>query len=234
MMRICDVMTRSVISARAETPLKEVARLLVHNGISGLPVVNDDGDVVGVVSEADFLVKEQGAGALRHRPLSRIRGESPETRAQVDKLEAVTAGECMTTPAVTIASDRLISEAAATMTARRVNRLPVVDHGRVVGIVTRADLIRAYVRSDEELASTIRQEVLLRTLWEDPTSFTVEVVNGVASIKGHVERRSIAGMVDRAIRLVPGIVDVLADVTWGRDDSQIGPGARDPVFPFSQ
>ena len=200
MMRICDVMTRSVISARAETPLKEVARLLVHNGISGLPVVNDDGDVV----------------------------------AQVDKLEAVTAGECMTTPAVTIASDRLISEAAATMTARRVNRLPVVDHGRVVGIVTRADLIRAYVRSDEELATTIRQEVLLRTLWEDPTSFTVEVVNGVASIKGHVERRSIAGMVDRAIRLVPGIVDVLADVTWGRDDSQIGPGARDPVFPFSQ
>ena len=114
-----------------------------------MPVVSDDGGLLGVVSEGDFLVKEQGAEAIRHRPLARIFGESRTSRASLAKFEALTAGQAMTAPALTIASDRHISEAAALMTARGVNRLPVVDDGRLVGIVTRADLVRAYVRSDD-------------------------------------------------------------------------------------
>lgn len=233
MLTIRDVMTSSVILVHPSTPLKEVAQALIDNGISGVPVVDADGVVLGVVSEADLLVKEQGADAIRHRPLSRFFGDSKESRAQLIKLGATTAGDAMTAPARTITSSRSIHEAAAIMTAHRVNRLPVVDDGRLVGMVTRADLVRAYVRSDDELADTIRNDVILRILWLDPVHFDVVVRDGVASISGQVERRSTAAMVERLVRMVPGIVDVHASVSWATDDSSLEPASVDPVFPFS-
>jgi len=231
-MTVRDVMTRSVVSVHPTTPIKEVAQLLVDNGISGVPVVDVTGAVLGVVSEADLLIKEQGADAIRHRPLARFRGESAESRAQLVKLGAVTAADSMTAPAITITPVRSIHDAAAIMTSRKVNRLPVVDDGKLVGIVSRSDLVRAYVRSDDELAATIRQDVILRILWLDPTLFTVVVEDGLASISGHVERRSTAEMIERAVRMVPGIVDVQASVAWSTDDGRLEPVAYDPVFPF--
>jgi CBS domain-containing protein len=232
MKTVGDVMTRSVVSVQRITPLKDVAHLLIDNRISGVPVVDVDGTVLGVVSEADLLVKEQGADAIRHRPLARFLGESAESRAQLVKLEAVTAAEAMTAPAITITSTRSIHDAAAIMTSRKVNRLPVVEDGRLVGIVSRADLVRAYVRSDDELAATIRQDVILRIMWLDPALFTVVVKDGGASISGHVERRSTAEMIERAVRMVPGVVDVHASVTWSMDDGRLEPVTYDPVFPF--
>ncbi|HET9457626.1 MAG TPA: CBS domain-containing protein [Candidatus Limnocylindrales bacterium] len=226
-------MTTSVVDVRPATPLKDVARLLVEHRISGLPVVDDDGAVLGVVSEADFLMKEQGPEAIPHRPLGRIFGESQASRSQQAKVDALTAGEAMTAPAVTIEPGRRIIEAAAIMTTRGLNRLPVVENGRLVGIVTRADLVRAYVSSDEELVRTIREEVLLRTLWLDPVPFDVRVVDGVAAIRGRVERRSTAEMIERAVALVPGIVDVNAAIEWSLDDRQLEPVSLDAVFPFS-
>jgi CBS domain-containing protein len=232
MLTVRDVMTRSVISVRRTTPLKEVAQALIDNGISGLPVVDVDGAVLGVVSEADLLVKGQGAEAIRHRPLARFLGESRETRAQLDKLGATSAGDAMTAPAITITSGRSIHEAAAVMTARRVNRLPVVDDGRLVGIVSRADLVRAYVRSDEQLEEAIRQDVILRILWLDPALFSVVVKDGVASISGRVQRRSTAEMIEHSVRMVPGVVDVHVSVSWSMDDRALKPAELDPVFPF--
>ncbi len=227
------VMTQPAISVRVGTPLKDVAQILLDRRISGLPVVDDGGVVLGIVSEADFLVKEQGPDAISHRHLARFRGESEASRAQLAKLAATTAGEAMTAPAVTITSGTRISEAAAIMTRRGFNRLPVVDDGRLIGIVTRADLVRAYVRSDEQLARTIREDVLLRILWLDPTLFTVVVRNGSASISGRVERRSMAEMVEGAVGMVPGLIDVHADVTWTMDDSQFQPASVDLAFPYS-
>ena len=186
MMTVRDVMTTAVLSVRPDAPLKDVARLLVDHGISGVPVVNAEGVVLGIVSEADFLIKEQGAEQVRHRPLARLFGESRESRTQLAKLEAATAAAAMTSPALTIEPSRPMSEAAAIMTTRGVNRLPVVADGVLVGIVTRADLVRAYVRTDDELAATIRDDVLLRILWLDPAAFSVEVRNGIASVKGQV------------------------------------------------
>jgi CBS domain-containing protein len=234
MLKVRDVMASSVVTVDRATPLKDVAGLLVDRRISGVPVLESDGTVAGVVSEADLLVKEQGPDAIRHRRMARNFGDSSEARAQLAKLAAVTAGEAMTAPAVTIGSARPISEAAALMTSRKVNRLPVVDDGRLVGIVTRADLVRAYVRSDHELTETIRDEVLLRILWLDPASFTVTVSDGVASIRGHVQRKSTAEMIVPTVSMVPGIIDVRADVTWAVDDSQYKPSERDAVFPFGQ
>jgi CBS domain-containing protein len=233
MMTVRDVMTRSVVWVRRITPLKEVAQLLVDNDISGVPIVDYDDAVLGVVSEGDLLIKEQGADAIRHRPLARLLGESRKTRTQLAKLEAVTAAEAMTAPAITIASSRPIHEAAAIMTARGVNRLPVVDDGRLVGIVTRGDLVRAYVRSDDELATTIRQDVLLRILWLDPAQFTVSVKAGVASVSGRVERRSTAEIIEHSVRMVPGIVDAHVSVSWSIDDRKLEPAGADAIFPFS-
>ncbi len=218
MKNVRDVMTKSVHVVHPETPLKDVARLLLEYGISGLPVVAADGGVVGVVSEADLLMKQQGAEAVRHRALARFFGDSAEARAQTRRIAAQTAGDAMSAPPVTIEPAATIPEAAARMTARRVNRLPVVEDGRLIGIVTRADLVRAYVRSDAELADTIRDDVLLHVLWLDPTAFRVTVRNGVATVRGHVERRSTAETIERAVRMVPGVVDVRADIAWRIDD----------------
>ena len=232
MMTIRDVMTMSVLTVRPDTPLKDVARLLIDSGISGVPVVDEQGAVLGVVSEADFLVKEQGPQALRHRRLARLLGESEATQRQIGKLAARTAGEAMTTPAITIEPSRPIQDAAAVMTERRVNRLPVIENGRLIGIVTRADLVRAYLRTDEELVRTIREDVLHRILWLDPATFDVAVRNGEAIIRGNVERRSTARIVEEAIAMVPGIVSLTAEVGWSFDDRDLVPASRDAVFPF--
>jgi CBS domain-containing protein len=232
MLTVRDVMTQSVKTVRPETPLKEVARLLLDTGISGVPVVGVEGTVLGVVSEADFLIKEQGAGAVRHRRLSSLLGEGAEARSQLDKLSASTAGQAMTVPAVTVPPTFAITDAAALMTSRRINRLPVVEEDRLVGIVTRADLLRAYLRTDEELVQTIRDDVLLRILWLDPAGFNVEVHNGEAVVTGTVERRSTAEIVAETIKLVPGIVNADVDVRWTLDDRNLAPAARSPEFPF--
>jgi CBS domain-containing protein len=232
MTTVREVMTTPVLTVRRTTSLKEVAQLLVEHRISGLPVVDIDGTVLGVVSEADFLLKGSGEGAVRHRPLARLLGESKETRSQLDKVRATRTADAMTAPAITIESGRPISEAARLMSHKKINRLPVVDDGLLVGIVTRADLVRAYARSDEELEDTIRGDVIHRALWLDPAAFAVHVKDGVASISGHVDRKSTADLVAQATAIVPGIVDVEASITWSLDDRQVQPAPVDLVSPF--
>jgi CBS domain-containing protein len=232
MTTVREEMSSPVVTVRLTSPLKDVARLLVDNKVSGLPVVDVDGTVLGVVSEADFLVKQQGAAAVRHRPLARLVGDSRASRVQIDKVQATTAADAMTGPAITIEPNRPITEAARVMTERKVNRLPVVDGDRLVGIVTRADLVRAYARSDGELEDIIREDVIKRALWLDPYSFAINVKNGVATISGHVDRKSTAAMVRHAASLVPGIVDVETSISWTMDDDRIQPAPVDLVTPF--
>jgi len=232
MLTVQDVMTSKVNTVGRETPLRDVASLLINNGISGVPVVDAAGEVLGIVSEADFLVKEQGAKAVHHRRFASLLGETAEARAQMEKLAARTAGEAMTSPAVTIGPSRPIHEAAEIMTGSGINRLPVVKDGCLVGIVTRTDLVRAYLRTDEELARTIREDVLLRILWMDPSVFDVKVHNGEATVIGSVERRSTAAIIEETIKLVPGIVDAKVDVRWAVDDRELVPARRSPEFPF--
>jgi CBS domain-containing protein len=213
-----DVMTRPVLSARTETPLMDVARILVEHRISGLPVVDAAGRVLGVVSEGDLLVKGQDPDAVHHRPLARIFGESGETRQLLAKAEARTAGDAMTSPAITIDASKPVNVAATIMVQRKVNRLPVTEDDRLVGIVTRADVVKTFVRTDDELVNAIRNEVLLRALWIDPEHFVVSVVDGVVTLQGRVERRSTAAMIAPMIEMVPGVVAVNADVAWSVDD----------------
>jgi CBS domain-containing protein len=232
MLSVRDVMTTPVITVTPDTPLREVARLLIEHRISGVPVTDDTGTVLGVVSEADFLMKEQGPEAIHHRRVARLLGESGATRAQLARLAARSAGEAMSTPPITVGTWYRIVEAARLMTERRINRLPIVDdQRRLVGIVSRADLVRAYLRTDQQLAHTIRHEVLLRGLMLDPATFTVDVSDGVASVSGRVERRSTAEMITHAVASVPGVIDAHANVSWWLDDSRNDHVATDSVFP---
>ena len=223
MLTVRDWMTADVISVDPAIPLKDVARLLAEHRMSGLPVV-DHGRVVGIISEGDLVIKERGPDAVARRPFGRIIGESRATQAHLAKVEASTAGEAMSTPAIVIAPERPLVEAAAVMAERRINRLPVVENESLVGIITRADVVRAFARSDAEIAEEIRTAVLHRTLWLDPGVFDVSVTGGHATIRGRVERRSTAEMIERIPALIPGIVGVEADVSWDIDD-QPAPGA---------
>lgn len=216
-MKVADVMTRDVATVETSTPLRDVAAILAGRRISGVPVIAE-GRVVGVVSEADILIKERGEPSVR----GGLFGFLLEDRAEaVLKLEATTAGEAMTSPAVTIAPNRSLSEAAETMIEENVNRLPVVDEdGLLVGIVTRADLVRAFVRSDDEIAKEIRDEVLLRTLWIPPGNVSVTVEKGAVTLVGEVETAAVAEMLPRLVQRVPGVVSVSPLITWARDDGR--------------
>ena len=223
-MKVADVMTRTVVAVTPETPLKDVAAVMVAKGISGVPVVDADGAVVGVVSEADFVIKERGVEGVRHRLLARVFGESRQTKRELAKIEATTAGEAMTAPAVTVAASDALKSAAEIMSSRKINRLPVVDGGRLVGIVTRADVVRAFVRPDEELERLVREEVLAKTaFWLEPEAFEVAVEAGVVRLAGRVERRSLADTIVDVTRDLGGVVGVESDLTWEVDDLE-GPG----------
>ena len=125
----------------------------------------------------------------------------------------------MTSPAITIEPFRAIHHAAEIMTTRKVNRLPVVDaDGKLIGIVTRADLVRAFVRTDAELAEDIRSELLRRELWIDTEKFEVSVDHGVATVRGEVGRRSTAEIVERMLANFPGVLATETEITWTEDD----------------
>jgi len=203
-MRIADVMTTEVLTVTPDTSLKQLAALLSERGISGAPVVDAGGRVLGVVSEADILAKER-----RPRPQTRFERMLGYHEHPNAKAAARTAGEAMTAPAVTITPDRRVDAAAAIMLDRQINRLPVVDRtGMLVGLVTRADLVRAFGHGDAQIAAEIHDVVLLHELWLDPTEFEVEVTSGEVTVEGHALSDDERELLIRRIALVPGVVTV--------------------------
>ena len=203
-------MTRDVVTVTPETPLKVVAATLLGLGVSGLPVCDRDGRVLGVVSESDVLFKELG-------PETRGRAFFPEL-ARSEKEHARTAGEAMTAPAVVTEPGKPVWQAARKMLEHDVNRLPVVDEGKLVGIVTRADLVSAFHRPDAELERELRDEVLTRTLWIDPHDVEIDVDLGDVHLSGEVDTKTSAELVEEYAARVPGVVSVRSDLTWAVDD----------------
>ena len=221
-MNVKDVMTSDVVTVRPETSLKDVAAVLTERKISGVPVVDGSGKVVGVVSEGDILFKERGPSE-RTGVLAWF--ADPYDVEEQLKLAARTAAEAMTAPAKTIAPWRLVSSAAAAMLDEGVNRLPVVDdEGRLVGIVTRADLVRAFVRPDAEIEREIRERVLERALLlETPETVTVVVDGGKVTLDGFVELRTDAELLPALVARLPGVVEVESAVHWRTDNPKPRP-----------
>jgi CBS domain-containing protein len=215
-MRIEDVMNVEVWTVGSDTPLKEAAEILTLRHISGLPVVDAGGHVVGVLSEGDILFKETG-GTERKGFLERLL-TLPVPELDL-KLAARTVGEAMSAPAVTIGPKSQVAEAANTMIDQGVNRLPVVDDaGKLIGIVTRADLVRAFVRSDAEIAREIREDVLRRTLWIVDETINVVVKNGEVRLSGEVGSKADAELIPAFVQRVPGVVSVLSKLRWQQED----------------
>ena len=222
-------MTPDVVTVGPSTPLREVAQVVSEHGISGVPVVDASGELVGVISEGDFLVKERGRPTRPQSALDKLFGG--RTGEVVDRrLTAQTAGQAMSAPPVTIDADRSIREAAAMMIDRAINRLPVTSAGRLVGIVTRADLVRAYLRRDDDTLRVIRESVLRNTMWIDPDDLRVEVKDGHVRLEGVVDRRSTATILVKLIGLVEGVDRVNSDLRWDFDDTHLAPapGDREP------
>ncbi|MFI0980847.1 CBS domain-containing protein [Streptomyces sp. NPDC021093] len=220
-----SVMTTEVVTARHDTPYKEVARLLAEHRISGLPVVDPDDHVVGVLSETDLLVREAEAPdpyrAPRRFHLPRI---TPAARTTRTKATARTAGQLMSTPPVCIHAENTIAEAARSMARHSVERLPVVDEeDRLVGIVTRRDLLQVFLRPDDEIRHEVIEEVLVRTLWLPPQSVGVSVTDGVVTLDGQLERLSEIPVAVHMARQVDGVVAVVDKLTYRTDDSHLRP-----------
>ena len=208
-------MTPAVLTVPPETPIGEVAKMLADNRISGVPVVDSRNRVLGVVSEADVITSAAGDA---HRGLRRVAHDVRRLGSAGLTLAEGTAGWAMTTPAITIAPDQSVASAAALMLERKINRLPVVDGERLVGILTRADLVRAFVRDDERIAGEIWSEVVLRGVYVSPRSLTVDVRDGVVTLAGIVETKGKAERLVEYVGRVPGVVSVTSEIAWRRDD----------------
>jgi CBS domain-containing protein len=196
------VMSAPAVTATPHTGAGELARLLREHGVSGVPVVGEDGRPLGVVSEADLPPAKE-----------------PST--------AATAGELMSAPAITVSPEAWLSEAAGLMRERGVRRLVTVGRdGRVAGVVTRTDLLKVYLRDDaaiEREVGAIARDVL----WLPDDSLSVRVHDGVVTLEGRLGRRSDADLVVALVRRVPGVADAHAAIMFDEDDTRLPePAAR--------
>ncbi|MFG2616449.1 CBS domain-containing protein [Streptomyces sp. NPDC048507] len=186
---VADLMTPSAVTVRRATAFKEIVRLLEEFDITAMPVIDEAGHPVGVVSEADLL---------RRRPVG----------------GAATAEQLMTSPAVTARPEWSVVRAARVMQRHRVKRLPVVDEeGRLVGILSRSDLIRLFLRRDHAIQAEILEDVLTRTLHLAPSAVTVEVDDGLVTLSGTVAQPGLLPVVVRLCQSVDGVVDVDSRLT---------------------
>ena len=209
--RVDQLMTAPVVTVTPETSLKNAATLLVERRISGMPVVQD-GEVVGVISEADIVSVERGpVESSRARALGALLGSGVDVSHM-----AKTVGEVMTRPAITASTWQSASSAAALMTKHGIKRLPVVGRGRLVGIVSRRDLVRAFIRPDAEVRRDIREEVLSRNFWLSPGDVDVHVHDGEVKLTGAVDSEITADLLPAEVRKVPGVVSVESTVAVRR------------------
>ncbi|MDX3214999.1 CBS domain-containing protein [Streptomyces sp. ME02-6991-2B] len=203
---VSDVMTRKVVAVTLGTSFKEIVRTLEQWRVSALPVVANGTRVVGVVSEADLLRKEE-----------RREDDAPPVGAVPDKAAAVTAEQLMTAPAVTVRQDASVAQAARAMALHGVKRLPVVDtNGALQGVVSRGDLLKVFLRTDEDIARDVRGIVMVDLLPEAWQSVGIEVADGIVTVSGLLADRSLVPVVARLVRSVEGVVDVRFDLTSSR------------------
>ncbi|ETK37085.1 CBS domain-containing protein [Microbispora sp. ATCC PTA-5024] len=223
--KVQDVMTRDVASVNGATPFKDIAELLIVREVSAVPVVDGENHVLGVVSEADLLRKEEFREQYYregYRPPLRARLRARLGRTGGDgetKARGETAAELMTCPAVTVRPYTTAVTAARLMDAHEVKRLPVVDgEGRLQGVVSRRDLLKVFVRPDADIAREVREEILERSLWVETSGVEVVVSGGVVTLRGRMTRRSEARIAVRMTQRVNGVVDVVDELEWQEDD----------------
>jgi CBS domain-containing protein len=207
-MRVRDVMTADVITATPETSVPEAASLMSGHGVSGLPVVDSEGGLVGIVTEGDLILRQAAPRPRRwwHRFF-----EDPETLArEYRKASGTTVGEVMTRPVVSVSPTLALVAAARILYDRRLRRLPVVHDGRVMGMLSRGDLVKALAAtppvtgstSDDELVKVMRQRMAAEP-WTS-LGLLVEASNGVITLWGVVASEAERSALETMARAIPG------------------------------
>jgi CBS domain-containing protein len=208
--RVADVMTTNAVAVRANASFKEIAARLREHHVSAFPVLGNDDKVIGVVSEADLLPKEAlEAGYEGHRGLSGLRH-----RTEREKATGVTAADLMSRPPVTIGPFDLVSHAAHLMYDYRITCLPVVDRERLVGIISRADVLSVFGRTDADIRWDITEKVILREFFADPAQFTVTVNDGIVTLQGKPGTAEVGHDLVSVVRHMEGVVDVRDELTY--------------------
>ncbi|GHI03885.1 hypothetical protein AQI88_08565 [Streptomyces cellostaticus] len=212
---VSDVMTHTVVAVGPRAGLKEIVQLMQDWRVGALPVLEGEGRVVGVVSEADLLSKEEGRDAPDEECV-RLR-----RRADPAKAEARTAEDLMSSPALTVSPRATLGEAARLMARAGVKRLPVVDElGLLQGVVSRCDLLKVFLRGDEEIAEQVRREVVAHLFPLPASAIQVEVHDGVVTLVGRVRDTSLVPVAARLVRAVEGVVDVHVDLSHAGEARQ--------------
>ncbi|MFF7926575.1 CBS domain-containing protein [Streptomyces mirabilis] len=205
---VSDVMTHTVAAIGRKANFKEIVQLMEQWKVSALPVLEGEGRVIGVVSEADLLPKEEfrDSDPDRHTQLRRL--------SDLAKAGAVTAEDLMTAPAVTVQANATLAQAARTMAHAKVKRLPVVDDmGLLEGVVSRGDLLKVFLRDDEDIAEEVRREVVSYLFRAPSAPVRVQVHDGVVTLTGRVRDTSLVPVAARLVRAVEGVVDVEFELT---------------------
>lgn len=218
---VSDVMTRGVVTAHEGAVFKEIVSALARNRVAAVPVIDSERRVLGVVSESDLLAHIVGHSHSPGNPLS------PHGRTQ-RKHDATTARELMTAPAVTTTPNTTITDAARHAARAKVRRMPVIDDtGVLVGIVSRADLLKVFLREDADIRADIERDVLGYKMAIDRTTVDVTVEEGIVTLRGRLDHKALIAQAIELTRTVTGVVDVHNELTH-RDDTAAGPGVRLP------
>lgn len=215
-MRVSDLMTLEAVATHPDAPLKEAARTMTEHRISGLPVVDADNRVVGMLTESDFVdLARTGGGApglldvlfVDHKPAS-----------------PMTVSDLMTRKVVTIGPDASHVEAARILHRKRIKRLPVVDDGGgLLGVISRADVLRIYARSDEEIRDQIVDRILATVMAVDPATVEVRVEDGFVYLGGRLPTRTETQLLDYMVSELPGVMGVECSVQFDTDDTRYIP-----------
>jgi CBS domain-containing protein len=219
---VSDVMTSRVHVAGPLAPFKFLVRLIDENSVSAIPIVDQQGVPIGIVSESDLLLKE------RRRELESSEDLLHLQRRRHERVKAggTVASEVMTSPAITVASDTSLGQAARLMQERNVRRLVVVDErGRIAGIVSRSDLLQVFLRTDDDLRDEVAGTLIPTLLLSAPESIGVDVRWNMVTLSGEVDRKSDAEIRTRLTRELDGVVGVVDQLSYKWDDSAAAPAA---------
>lgn len=210
-------MSTDVLTIGPDAPLKEAARRMIEAGVSGLPVTDGSGKPIGIITEADFVASEAGRRPEHRAGLLRffVKDEEMPKRRQV-------VSDVMTKEVKVLKPDLDHAEAARLMQKAGIKRVPIVDDdGRLIGLISRADMLRAYVRPDQEIIDEIAGHVMRDVLWIDPVKVTVGCIDGNITLSGHLETRSDALLLAELAGRLDGVVSVADNLTWEVDNTKL-------------
>ncbi|MDK1019186.1 MAG: CBS domain-containing protein [Actinomycetota bacterium] len=199
-MHVRDLMTTDVVAVAPSTSVRDAARMMFRYRVSGLPVVDAEDHVLGIITEGDFLALEIKRAET---------GQVPEL-----------VQDAMSRSVLSVSADLEILEAARFMHTNDVKRIVVVEDGKMVGILSRFDIVAAFTRPDDLIEDEIREDLIRRVLFVDPATVDVSVANGIVRLVGTIGTRTEARLVEELARRLDGVVDVQNDLTWRLDDTE--------------